>query len=50
MISETMRSKSSGEPNSITTFPRFAPIWIDTRVASCSERISSTSARFASAM
>jgi len=40
MISDTMRSKSSADPNSITTFPRFAPIWIETLVASCSERIS----------
>ena len=27
----------------MTTLPRFAPIWIETRVASCSDRISSTS-------
>ena len=31
------------------TFPRLAPIWIDTRVASCSDKISSTSASAASA-
>ena len=44
MISETMRSRSSAEPNSITTWPRFLFILMTTRVASCSDKISSTSA------
>ena len=44
MISDTIRSRSSADPNSMTTRPRFLPIWICTRVASCSDRISSTSA------
>jgi hypothetical protein len=38
-----MRSRSSGDPNSITTFPRFAPIWMETRVASCSENLEEAS-------
>ena len=40
-----MRSRSSAEPNSTTILPRRLPIWIWTRVASCSESSSSTSAR-----